>query len=74
MRHKWNGKPIGNGDDYKGGLAVACVNCGCVKEIIGGKPTYFLKDTVYEKAPLCKPNKPSNIQSWKIIIDRDADG
>lgn len=56
ITHKWSGKPIGNCNDYKGGLGVVCVNCGCVKEIIRGRITYFLNDTVTERAPKCKDN------------------
>lgn len=45
MKHKWNGKIKG---------VVACVNCGCVKEVVNGKIIYFLNDTVYHNAPVCK--------------------
>jgi len=54
MRHKWNGKPSGNANDYKAGLSVACVRCECVKEIVAGKLTYFINDSVYDKAPPCE--------------------
>lgn len=49
-RHKWDGKAVGS-------YAVGCMVCGCVKEIIAGKATYFIKDTVYDKAPKCKPQE-----------------
>lgn len=52
-RHKWNGKATGNGNEYYGGLAVACVKCGCTKEIVNGRPTYFINDSCYDKAPKC---------------------
>jgi len=57
MRHKWNGKAKGNGNDYGGGLVVACKTCGCVKEIVKGRPTYFINDIVYDKSPKCVPPK-----------------
>jgi hypothetical protein len=46
-RHKWNGK-AGNL------FAVSCEKCGCIKEIIKGKPIYFINDTSYSKAPNCQ--------------------
>lgn len=57
QRHKWNGKAYGNCEEGKGGLGVACLNCDCVKEIIRGKPTYFIDDTVYHKAPPCRKDR-----------------
>jgi hypothetical protein len=53
-RHKWNGRVIGESSGFRGGLSVACMKCGCVKEIIGGKITYFLNDSVNTKAPECR--------------------
>lgn len=52
-RHKWNGKLKGNGNDGKGGIVVACINCECVKELVQSRVTYFVNDTVYDKAPKC---------------------
>lgn len=53
-KHKWNGKSIILKTSNHGGLVVACVKCGCVKEFVKGVPTYFINDTVYDrKAPKC---------------------
>lgn len=52
-RHKWNGKARGNSNDNHGGLAVACVKCGCVKEFVNSRLTYFIDDTCYDTAPNC---------------------
>lgn len=49
-RHKWNGKA-------RKGVAVGCLNCRCVKEIIGGIPSYFMDDTVTTIAPNCDGKK-----------------
>jgi len=54
--HRWNGnsKKAPLGTSNKGGLAVACIYCGCVKEYVNGIPTYFIDDTVYDRyAPKC---------------------
>ena len=49
-RHKWNGK-VGTSRDM---LVVACVKCDMVKQMVGGYPTYFRDDTVWDKlAPPC---------------------
>lgn len=49
-KHKWNGA-IGYGKDNS---SVACVKCGCVRQWVGGFPTYFINDSVYDKiAPAC---------------------
>lgn len=52
-RHKWD-QPV-YGDNYyvNGGRSAYCINCGCVKERIKGIITYFINDTVYDKAPPC---------------------
>lgn len=65
MRHKWTGKPIGNSGNYNAGLAVACVRCGCVKEIISGRVAYFQNDTVYHTAPECGHLQGS--QPWPLL-------
>lgn len=52
-RHKWSGKVRGESSGYRGGYTVGCLKCECVKEIIGGRVTYFLNDNVTDKAPLC---------------------
>jgi len=54
MRHKWIGKAIGESSGYRGGTVAVCEKCGCVKEIIGGRITYFIRDYLYDKAPKCK--------------------
>lgn len=46
-RHKWNG-PISKG------FVSGCMACDCVREIIRGKVTYFINDTVSEKSPKCE--------------------
>ena len=53
-RHSWDGKCSGNGNDYKGGYAITCNKCGCVKEFVNGIPTYFIDDIVFDRiAPRC---------------------
>ena len=55
-RHKWNGNSEAHTKQTsnKGGFAVACIKCGCVKEYVEGIPTYFIDDTVYDRyAPKC---------------------
>lgn len=52
-RHQWSGK-TGYGKDNS---SVACLHCDCVRQFVGGKPTYFLNDTVYDKAPECSGQK-----------------
>lgn len=62
-RHKWNEpKGVHKGTSNKGGFAVMCIKCGCVKEYVNGVPTYFINDNVYDKiTPDCKPhNHPHN--------------
>lgn len=56
-RRKWDGK-------VAVGLAVGYKKCDCVKEIIGGKVTYFLNDALTEKAPPC-----SGAARWDKEID-----
>jgi hypothetical protein len=54
MRHKWNGTK----SHAKDSSACSCVKCGMVRQWVGGYPTYFLNDTVYDKiAPKCQPDK-----------------
>lgn len=49
-KHKWNGKARYSKDSS----SVSCVKCGCVRQYVGGFPTYFIDDTVYDKsAPKC---------------------
>ena len=48
-RHKWDGK-VGNCRDA---LVVSCIKCGCIKQTVSGFLTYFINDTVYDKAPKC---------------------
>ena len=51
MRHKYGSKPI---DRSKDNSSAACVNCGLIRQFVGGIPTYFIDDTVfYPKAPKC---------------------
>lgn len=54
-RHKWNGRgdlaPMGTSN--RGGLAVSCIKCGCVREYVKGIATFFIDDSVYDKAPKC---------------------
>lgn len=66
MKHKWVGKATKEASGYKGGDCARCIKCGCVKEIIHGKLTYFLNDNIYEKAPECKDN---SAQGDDISID-----
>jgi len=60
-RHKWSGTSRVKSSSEFGGLAVACKNCGCVKEFVKGQPTYFLNDSVFTKAPECLKSKENNI-------------
>lgn len=48
MRHKWS-------STMRSG-AVSCLMCDCIREYVRGKVTYFLNDSVTEKAPKCDPN------------------
>jgi len=57
LKHKWNFK--NNGEGGVESSSVACIKCGCVKQYIGGKPTYFYNDSVFYKAPICKPQTPA---------------
>lgn len=43
-------RKVGYGKDNS---SVACVKCGSVRQYVGGKPTYFVNDNVYPKAPNC---------------------
>lgn len=52
-RHKWNFMAVS-------GVPSACVKCGCVRERIGGKWTYFINDTVYDEAGKCKGGHDGN--------------
>lgn len=49
--HKWNRemKKLLHRD----GTIAACIRCGCVKQYVNGKPTYFINDTSYDKSPNC---------------------
>lgn len=60
MRHKWNGKAKRN-------FAVSCKRCDCVKEIIKGNATYFINDTVTDKAPKCQKNIPKTKTKYSIM-------
>lgn len=53
VRHRWAGKALGNCNDNKAGLGTSCIKCGCVKEMIANKITYFIDDTVTDYAPKC---------------------
>lgn len=49
-KHKWSGKA----GFCKDSSSVSCIKCGCVRQYVGGYPTYFINDTVYDKkAPVC---------------------
>jgi len=50
MRHKWANKTISKSRDNS---SVACVKCGCIKQYIGGEPTYFIDDTIHHSAKSC---------------------
>lgn len=52
MRHKYNipACPARS----KNASSVQCINCGVIRQYVGGKATYFIRDTVYHKAPDCK--------------------
>lgn len=55
-RHKWDGNSEASpkATSERGGLAVGCIKCGCVKEYVSGIATYFIDDTVYDRyAPKC---------------------
>lgn len=72
-RHKWDGKAIGDSQGYRGGVGATCKKCGCVKEIIGGKMTYFIDDTLHDgKAPTCderllKPKREDSEMDYKFL-------
>lgn len=53
-RHKWDGPNGRRATSNKGGLAVSCEKCGCVREYVVGKATFFMGDSVYHKSPDCK--------------------
>lgn len=53
--HKWDRpnkgrKATGN----KGGLVASCLRCGCVREYVAGRVTYFLNENIYFKSPNCE--------------------
>lgn len=51
-RHKWSPKATSHAKDNS---STTCVNCGMIRQWVGGFPTYFINDTVYDKiAPPCK--------------------
>ncbi len=51
-RHKYNVKSTSK---HRDDSSVQCVKCGMIRQYVGGIPTYFLDDTVYDrKAPECK--------------------
>lgn len=52
MRHKWGSTTKLKSKESS---SVGCVRCGCVRQYVGGKVTYFLNDTVYDRAPKCDP-------------------
>lgn len=53
-RHKWDAKT--------GSSSVGCVKCGCIRQFVGGIPTYFIDDNVYDrKAPECDERLLKNI-------------
>lgn len=52
-RHKWFPKVT---RFTKESSSTACTKCGMIRQHVGGVPTYFIDDTVYDKiAPKCKP-------------------
>lgn len=54
-RHKYNVKTKLRGKDSS---VVQCVNCGIIRQYVGGIPTYFINDNVYDKiAPPCLKTK-----------------
>lgn len=59
MRHRWGGpNNASKRTSNEGGLAVACIRCGMVREYVKGIPTYFINDTVHDRyAPKCEPKK-----------------
>lgn len=54
-RHKWNGNSerLPKATSNNGGMAVACLKCGCVREYVHGLATYFIDNIVYIQAPKC---------------------
>lgn len=53
-RHKWNGKLVSKARDSS---TVACLKCGVIRQYVGGFPTYFKNDIVYDKiSPPCTPD------------------
>ncbi len=54
IKHKWNGPDSKvKATTNNGGLMVACLRCGCIKEYVAGKVTYFANDNVYYTSPSC---------------------
>lgn len=68
-RHKWDGKKLHSKDSS----VCQCVKCGMIRQWVGGYPTYFLNDNVYDKiAPPCKETEQrqsvlEEIEKQKII-------
>lgn len=52
-RHRWDFTPKNKTIDA--GVSQ-CKNCKCVREFIAGKPSYFINDCAYPKAPNCNPS------------------
>lgn len=51
--HKWSG-PNNGIKSRDGCLVVECLRCGVIRQYVGGYPTYFIRDIVYDKiAPKC---------------------
>lgn len=49
---------------------VGCIYCKCVKERIGGAITYFIGDTVYNKAPICNRKSKSLTITEEFMNDK----
>lgn len=65
-RHKWNGKMVKYSRD---GSVLSCVKCGCVKQYVGGFPTYFIHDHCYDKiAPPCDPSCPQEEPAERMYV------
>lgn len=55
--HKWSSPNTGKkATSNKGGVATSCLRCGCVREYVNGKVTYFINDTIYFQSPECNPS------------------
>jgi len=65
MRHKWDGNTK---DHSKDSSSCQCVKCGMIRQWVGGYPTYFLNDNVYDKiAPKCPGVWKANVISGRPL-------